>query len=233
VTDSGGSELDLLRVIPGPPEVRDGHRLLLTLRFADAVLFRIEHAWTDDLPEWRLSDDLGTPYRELTYSGDDDGSAITFTPGVPDAASRLELAVDDLAFLVPLAIQEREPLAGSLHAAAPGDAAEHEVDLRTMARRGKARRVFVPDRVESHNRLAIVAVIACTDATELVFHHVGVAEEPRFTATSSSTGAGAISLTPCSAGPGQPVSGSGWSSTARSRLRSPLRRCRAARPCPC
>ena len=42
-----------------------------------------------------------------------------------------------------------------------------------MARRGKARRVFVPDRVESHNSVAIVAVIACTDATEVVFHHVG------------------------------------------------------------
>jgi len=177
VNDSGGSELDLLRIIPGPPEVRDGHRLLLTLHFADAVLFRVEHAWTDDFPEWRLSDDIGTAYHELTYSGDDDGSAITFAPGVPSAASRLELAVDDLAFSVPSAIQEREPIAGSLDAAALSNAAEHETDLHTMARRGEARRVFVPDRVESHNRLAIVAVIACTAATEVVFHHVGQAQQ--------------------------------------------------------
>ena len=35
----------------------------------------------------------------------------------------------------------------------------------------------MPDRVESHNRLAIVAVIACTDATEVVFHHVGQAQQ--------------------------------------------------------
>lgn len=173
MTDLGGSEFDLLRIIPGPPEIRGGNRLLLTLRFADAVMFRVEHAWTDDFAEWRLSDDVGTPYCELTFSADDDGSALTFTPGVPDAASRLDLAIDDLAFVVPLAIQKREPVAGSVDAAALDDAAEHEVDLRTMARRGKARSVFVPDRVEFHNRLAIVAVIACTDATEVVFHHVG------------------------------------------------------------
>lgn len=42
-----------------------------------------------------------------------------------------------------------------------------------LARRGAARRVFLPRSADRYDGLAIVAVIARTDCTEVVFHHVG------------------------------------------------------------
>ncbi len=54
-------------------------------------------------------------------------------------------------------------------------AAMREIDA--LCRRGEVRRVFLPDQPERRDGLAIVAVVTRTDATEVVFHHVGEPEE--------------------------------------------------------
>jgi hypothetical protein len=46
-------------------------------------------------------------------------------------------------------------------------------EMETAGRRGRAKRVFVPDRLQRHDGLAIVGVIMRAEATEVVFHHVG------------------------------------------------------------
>jgi hypothetical protein len=46
-------------------------------------------------------------------------------------------------------------------------------DLETLSRRGRAREVFVPEALARHDGLAIAAVVARTEATEVLFHHVG------------------------------------------------------------
>ena len=55
------------RSSPGPPEYRAGHRVLVVVRFADAVICVIDRddeiAPEIDEPLWRLADDLGTDYR--------------------------------------------------------------------------------------------------------------------------------------------------------------------------
>jgi hypothetical protein len=52
----GGTEAELIEVIPGPGEVRRGHRLLLVLRFADGVSLMVdrrrEETLDDDWPGW-------------------------------------------------------------------------------------------------------------------------------------------------------------------------------------
>jgi hypothetical protein len=42
-----------------------------------------------------------------------------------------------------------------------------------LVRRGRARQVFVPDRPRRRDGLALVAVVTRTEATEVLFHHVG------------------------------------------------------------
>jgi hypothetical protein len=42
-----------------------------------------------------------------------------------------------------------------------------------VARRGRAKRVFVPNRPQRQDGLAIAAVVARAEATEIAFHHVG------------------------------------------------------------
>lgn len=48
-----------------------------------------------------------------------------------------------------------------------------ERDLEALVRRGRVRSVFVSDRVERHDGLAVVAVVTRTESTDVVFNHVG------------------------------------------------------------
>jgi hypothetical protein len=52
-------------------------------------------------------------------------------------------------------------------------AAEAIREFEMVARRGRAKRVFVPNRPQRQDGLAIAAIVARTEATEVVFHHVG------------------------------------------------------------
>lgn len=54
------------------------------------------------------------------------------------------------------------------------DAARAEV-WEEMTRRGDTVDVSCPDAIERHDGMAMVAVVRCTDCTELHFHHVGAA----------------------------------------------------------
>ena len=59
------------------------------------------------------------------------------------------------------------------------DLAEAEAVMRQYelaAHCGRARRVFVPERVQRHDGLAIIAVVTRTEASEILFHHVGEPE---------------------------------------------------------
>jgi hypothetical protein len=63
-----------------------------------------------------------------------------------------------------------------LPAASPEeDAADAEAmrEFEMAARRGRAKRVFVPNPPQRQDGLAIAAVVTRTEATEVVFHHVG------------------------------------------------------------
>jgi hypothetical protein len=51
--------------------------------------------------------------------------------------------------------------------------AEAERELEQLLRRGSVRRVLVPRATVRHGGLTIVAVLARTDSTEVLFHHVG------------------------------------------------------------
>jgi hypothetical protein len=51
--------------------------------------------------------------------------------------------------------------------------AEARRKVEMKVRRGRAKRVFVPNPPQRHDGLAIAAVVARTEATEVVFHHVG------------------------------------------------------------
>jgi hypothetical protein len=46
-------------------------------------------------------------------------------------------------------------------------------DREALARQGSARRVYLADRLQRADGLAIIAVVTRTDSTEVVFHHVG------------------------------------------------------------
>ncbi|MBE2317738.1 hypothetical protein DVA67_017280 [Solirubrobacter sp. CPCC 204708] len=71
--------------------------------------------------------------------------------------------------------------ATGIHAVAipPATAEEEAADaapveeLEVLARRGHVRTVHVPERVERHDGLAVVAVVTRTESTEVLFHHVG------------------------------------------------------------
>jgi hypothetical protein len=67
-------------------------------------------------------------------------------------------------------------IAIAIPAASPEEeAADAEAmrEFEMVARRGPAKRVFVPNRPQRRDGLAIAAVVARTEATEVVFHHVG------------------------------------------------------------
>jgi hypothetical protein len=69
---------------------------------------------------------------------------------------------DLIAIAIPAASPEEE---------AADAEAMREIEL--AARRGRAKRVFVPNRPQRQDGLAIAAVVTRTEATEVVFHHVG------------------------------------------------------------
>jgi hypothetical protein len=60
-------------------------------------------------------------------------------------------------------------------ASAEGEAADAEAmrKMEMIVRRGRAKRVFVPNPPQRQDGLAIAAVVARTEATEVVFDHVG------------------------------------------------------------
>jgi hypothetical protein len=69
--------------------------------------------------------------------------------------------------------------AGPLAIAIPDPPGEEAGDAELMrelelsARRGRAKRVFVPNRPQRQNGLAIAAIVTRTEATDVVFHHFG------------------------------------------------------------
>jgi hypothetical protein len=95
--DLGGTEADLEAVIPGPPERRRGHRLVLALRFADGMTFLIDSdgAAERDWPLWRLADDRGHRYGPAGSGGGEPVARVRFREPVPAAARWVELSLAD------------------------------------------------------------------------------------------------------------------------------------------
>jgi hypothetical protein len=92
------------------------------------------------------------------------------------AAEAPWLAHDEISELVRTAEEPNVISAIPLPAASPEEeaaAAEAIREIELVARRGRAERVFVPNPPQRHDGLAIAAVVARTEATEVVFHHVG------------------------------------------------------------
>jgi hypothetical protein len=93
------------------------------------------------------------------------------------AAEAPWLARDEISELVSTA-EEADviSIAIPLPAASPEEEAADAAAMRKVemaVRRGRAKRVFVPKRPQRQDGLAIAAVVARTEATEVVFHHVG------------------------------------------------------------
>jgi hypothetical protein len=97
----GGTEAELIDVIPGPAEVRRGHRLLLVLRFADGVSVMVDKGTEvmseDEWPAWELSDDVGTSYRCSGGGGDRETEHIAFRTPIPTEATWIQLSREDQA----------------------------------------------------------------------------------------------------------------------------------------
>lgn len=95
--NAGGTEAELLQVIPGPGEVRQGHRLLLAMRFADGVSFVIDKDAVKEVevewPDWDLRDDAGTAYRQSGAGGGGHDEHVSFRTPVPPEARWLELSL--------------------------------------------------------------------------------------------------------------------------------------------
>jgi hypothetical protein len=97
----GGTEVELIGVIPGPGEVRRGHRLLLVLRFADGVSVMVdknrEETADDDWPDWELTDDVGTSYRWSGGGGGGETEYISYRTPIPAEATWIQLSREDQA----------------------------------------------------------------------------------------------------------------------------------------
>jgi hypothetical protein len=93
----GGTEAELIDVIPGPGEVRGGHRLVLVLRFADGVSVMVDKGTEgkDEWPEWELSDDVGTSYRWSGGGGGHETEHISFRTPIPADATWIQLSRED------------------------------------------------------------------------------------------------------------------------------------------
>jgi hypothetical protein len=105
----GGTEAELIDVIPGPGEVRRGHRLLLVLRFANGVSLMVdkrrEETSDDEGPGWELTDDVATSYRYSGGGGGGESEYISFRPPIPAEATWIQLSLDgqaDVSFRVSL-----------------------------------------------------------------------------------------------------------------------------------
>jgi len=106
--NTGGTEVELLEVLPGPAEVKGGFRLLFVLRFVDgvAVVLDVEGEEVPEWPEWRLEDDVGTDFWNGGSSGSSDDVRASWRTPVPPAATRLVLSLaghPGVRFKVPLA----------------------------------------------------------------------------------------------------------------------------------
>jgi hypothetical protein len=97
--NAGGTEAELIDVIPGPGEVCRGYRLLLVLRFADGVSFMLDHGAEepsdDEWLEWALIDDVGTSYRCSGEGGSDETDHISFGTPIPAEATWIRLQLED------------------------------------------------------------------------------------------------------------------------------------------
>jgi hypothetical protein len=99
--ESGGTEAELIDVMPGPGEVRRGHRLLLVLRFADGVSLMVdkdrEETSDDDWPDWELTDDMGTSYRNSGGGGGGETEYVSYRTPIPAEATWIQLSLEDQA----------------------------------------------------------------------------------------------------------------------------------------
>ena len=97
--DTGGTEAELIDVVPGPGGVRRGHRLLLVLRFADGVSLIVdkstEETSDDEWPHWELTDDVGTLYLWSGWDGSDETEYISFGTPIPAEATWIQLRHED------------------------------------------------------------------------------------------------------------------------------------------
>jgi hypothetical protein len=105
--NAGGTEVELVAVIPGPHERRKGHRLIATLRFVDGVSFLMDKDGAPSLewPDWRLKDDLGNHYMPGGSGGSDSDEHVSFRTPVPTEARWVELMHEqdpEIAFKVAL-----------------------------------------------------------------------------------------------------------------------------------
>jgi hypothetical protein len=96
--DQDGTEAVVLGVQAGGPLRDGGDRVVLVVRFADAVtveVARADRSRDPDWPAWRLADDLGTGYWCSGEDDDGDVERVTFQPGPPPGARRLVLGLVD------------------------------------------------------------------------------------------------------------------------------------------
>jgi hypothetical protein len=105
----GGTQAELIDVIPGPGEVRRGQRLLLVLRFADGVSLMVDRRREErldyDWPGWELTDDVGTSYRWSGGGGGGETVYVSFGTPIPAEATWVQLSLDgqaDVSFRVSL-----------------------------------------------------------------------------------------------------------------------------------
>lgn len=92
----GGTQRDLLAVLPGPAGAVDGVRVLCALRFDDGVtlLLRLEKgvdAFEDDRWDFELFDDVGTTYSRAGGGGGAQDLGLLYSTPVPADARCLEL----------------------------------------------------------------------------------------------------------------------------------------------
>ena len=102
-----GTQLDLLGLQAGPDVEHAGFRVLLAVRFADALVVTVETPDDRDgvVPEWVLTDDLGTEYWFDGASGAEEAELV-FRPGPPPGPRSLGLRLEGaegVAFEVDLA----------------------------------------------------------------------------------------------------------------------------------
>jgi hypothetical protein len=142
---------ELLAAVPPMSRKPEPTALLAGRRF-DAALAALHESGV-------LGDEVGRRWRarglaaEAPWLADDEISEISRVEGASGIA---------IAIAIPAASPEEEA----------GDAeAMREIEL--AARRGRAVRVFVPNRPQRQDGFAIAAVVARTEATEVVFHYVG------------------------------------------------------------
>ena len=96
IVDDGRAR-DLVAVLPGPPEYRAGHRVLVFVCFTDAVVCIVdrdeETAPDIDDALWHLTDDVGTDYQLSAFGGGSDQHTTWFSTPPPADAGWLEVSL--------------------------------------------------------------------------------------------------------------------------------------------